>query len=50
MTGLLIDYNFHQYIASDIGINAKFLPNDSYNMQHYIHEISDWTEYIELVK
>ena len=44
MTGLLIDYNFQQHVASDIGIDDKFLPPESYNMQDYIHKISDWTE------
>ena len=44
MTGLLIDYNFQQHVASDIGIEDKFLPPQSYNMQEYIHKISDWTE------
>ena len=43
MTGLLMDYNFHQHVASDIAIDEKFLPPESYNIQRYIHQISDWT-------
>ena len=43
MTGLLIDYNFQQHVASDIGINDKFLPPESFNIQEYINKISDWT-------
>ena len=44
MTGLLIDYNFQQHVASDIGIEDKFPPPESFNMQEYIHKISNWTE------
>ena len=43
MTGLLIDYNFQQHVASDIGVGDKFLPSENYNIQEYIHQISDWT-------
>ena len=41
MTGLLIDYNFQQHVASDIGINDKFLPPESFNVQEYMNQISD---------
>ena len=43
MPGLLIDYNFQQHVASDIGIQDKFLPPESYEMQDKIDKISDWT-------
>ena len=43
MTGLLIDYDFQKHVASDIAINAKFLPPESYEMQRNINQISNWT-------
>ena len=44
LSGLLVDYNFHQHVASDIGIGMKYLPADSYNTQDHLNYISNWTE------
>ena len=35
LTGLLTEYNFHEHVASDIGINQKYLP--AAPTQHRIH-------------
>ena len=43
MSGLLTDYNFHEHVASDIGIDEQFLPPDSYNTQDSLNFISNWT-------
>ena len=43
MTGLLVDYNFWQHVASDVGIDDKFLPPETYNIQEHINQISNWT-------
>ena len=43
MTGLLLSYDFHQHVASDIGTEDKFLPPESYEMQSNINQISEWT-------
>ena len=43
MSGLLTDYNFHQHVASDIGVDEMFLPPDSNPTQANINFISNWT-------
>ena len=43
LSGLLTDYNFHQHVASDIGIEQKYLPASSYNTQDDIDYISNCT-------
>ena len=37
MTGLLLSYDFHQHVASDIGIDDKFQPPESFKMQNHIN-------------
>ena len=43
MTGILREYNFHEHVASDIGIGQSFLPPASYNTQDTLDGISAWT-------
>ena len=39
----LASYNFKQHVASDIGINQKYLSNENIQTQQYSQSISDWT-------
>ena len=41
--GLLTEYNFHQHVASDIGIDEYYVPATSLKSQQYIDQISNWT-------
>jgi hypothetical protein len=43
LSGLLVDYNFHEHVASDIKIGQEFLPPNSYSSQETINHISNWT-------
>ena len=44
LSGLLIDYDFKQHVASDVGIDDKFLPAEHYQMQDNLDYISHWTK------
>ena len=44
LAGLLTEYNFNQHIASDIGIDEKYVPSSSLETQDHLNEISDWTD------
>ena len=44
LAGLLTDYNFHNRVASDIGIEHKYLPASSYELQGHLNSISQWTQ------
>ena len=44
LTGLLTEYNFHEHVASDIGIDQKYLPAVSYPTQDTTNYISNWTD------
>ena len=44
LAGLLEDYDFSQHIASDIGIDDKYLPAQKYETQEHLNYISRWTE------
>ena len=44
LTDQLINYNFTEHVASDIGINQLYLPPEAYNMQDKLEDISNWTE------
>ena len=35
LSGILTEYNFNQHVASDIGINWKFLPSENGLSQNY---------------
>ena len=41
--GLLVDYNFHQHVASDVGIGEQFLPSTRFGTQHSLDSIAQWT-------
>lgn len=41
---ILIEYNFYEHVASDIGIDQKFLPPEQFKTQGYLESISTWTE------
>ena len=43
LSGLLVEYNFYQHVASDIGIEDKFLPASSYGVQNNLNYINNWT-------
>ena len=43
LSGLVIDYDFHQHVASDVGIGQKFLPSYTYKTQEHLDFISNWT-------
>ena len=44
LSGLLVDYDFHQHVASDVGVDNQFLPAEHYQMQDNLHFISNWTK------
>ena len=44
LAGLLTDYNFHNHVSSDIGIEHKYLPASSYDLQGHLNSISQWTQ------
>ena len=44
LSGLLTEYNFHHHVASDVGVNQKFLSSDKYPMQSNINQIAEWTK------
>ena len=44
MTGLLTDYNFYQHVASDVGIDQKYLPASNYTAQDNLNYIGNWTK------
>ena len=44
LSGLLIEYNFKSHVASDIGIDQKFLPPGSLQTQEAINKIENWTK------
>ena len=44
LSGLLVDYNVRQHVASDIGTDMKFLPPEKYSMQGHLDYISSWTD------
>ena len=43
LSGLLVDYNFQNHIASDIAVDQKFLPADTLQTQVHLNFISSWT-------
>ena len=44
LSGLLIEYDFHQHVASDVGIDDKFLPAENFQTQDNLDSISNWTK------
>ena len=44
LSGLLVEYDFHQHVASDIATDMKYLPADTFSTQSNINSISQWTD------
>ena len=44
LAGLLTDYNFNLHVASDIGIEQRYLPAETYSTQDHLNSISNWTK------
>ena len=40
---ILVEYNFHEHVSSDIGIGQLFLPAEQTRTQENIDSISSWT-------
>ena len=43
-SGLLVEYNFFKHVASDVGIDDKYLPASAYQTQDHLDYISNWTQ------
>ena len=43
MTDLLVDYDFHNHVASDIGIDQQYLPATAYSTQDHLNQAVNWT-------
>ena len=43
MSGLLTDYDFHEHVASDIGVDEQYLSPDTYSAQTNLNFLSNWT-------
>ena len=43
LSGLLCEYDFNQHVASDIGIDEKYLPPENHTSQDTLNYISNWT-------
>ena len=41
MAGLLVDYNFYDHVASDIGIDQQYLPGNTYTAQHNLDSVAN---------
>ena len=44
MASLLQEYDYHEHVPNDIGINDKFLPPHTFQMQESLNSISNWTQ------
>ena len=44
LSGLLMEYNFKERVASDIGLDQKFLPSEAYETQENLNYIASWTK------
>ena len=43
-SGLLLEYDFIQHVASDVGIDELYLPADKFKTQENLDYISQWTD------
>ena len=43
-SGLLMENNFKQHVASDVGIDQLYLPADKFKTQDNLNFISQWTD------
>ena len=44
LAGLLVEYNFLEHVASDVGIGELFLPPEAYSTQETLNSVAHWTE------
>ena len=44
LSGLLIEYNVKQYVASDIGIDEMFVTPTDIQTQETLNNIADWLD------
>ena len=44
LSGLLVEYNFHQHVASDVGVDMTYLPPASHAAQDNLNTITTWTQ------
>ena len=44
LSGILTEYNFNQHVASDIGVNQKYLSSELYQTQKALDQITSWTQ------
>ena len=44
LSGLLVEYNFLEHVASDVGIGHQFLPPEAYPTQETLNSVAHWTE------
>ena len=44
LSGLLVDYDIHSHVPSDVGTEDKFLPPEGYQVQTILNSISKWTK------
>ena len=42
--GILTDYNFHEHVASDVGVDQKYLNPQLFQTQQNLNKISEWTK------
>jgi hypothetical protein len=41
---ILTEYNFKEHVASDVGIDQKFLPPQQLRMQQHLNSVAEWTD------
>ena len=44
LSGILIDYDFNHHVASDIAIDEKYLPPESFSTQSTLNSVASWTQ------
>ena len=44
----LSSYNFHNHVASDIGVEHSYLDPNNIKSQEYLNKVSDWTDQNEM--
>ena len=44
LSGLFMEYDFSQHVASDIGVDDLFLPPGSFQTQETLDSVSNWTK------
>ena len=43
LSGILVEYDVHSHVPSDIGVDQLFLPSSSISTQSHLEQISRWT-------